>query len=176
MFLKDREPAAAIAEFRRALDINSGDYAARQELGEALIRTGKFEDGIAECRTILEAKPYHAPAHFAIAVALSHLQRFDEAIGAYEQAMRFHPAYTFVANRTIGLMRLQQNKYELAAESLRKALDASPGAQDADLLYGLSQALKQLGRHDEADRAMRSAIALRQAAESQTPSPQSASP
>ena len=176
VFLKDREPAAAIAEFRRALEINAGDYAARQELGEALIRTGSFEEGIAECRTILEAKPYHAPAHFAIAVALSHLQRFDEAIGAYEQAMRFHPGYTFVAHRTIGLMRLQQQKFELAAEHLRKALDAGQGAQDADLLYGLSQALQQLGRHDEADRAMRSAIALRQAAEGQSPPPQSASP
>jgi tetratricopeptide (TPR) repeat protein len=171
LFLKEREPAAAMAEFRRALEINSGDYAARQELGETLIRTGRFEDGIAECRTILAAKPYHAPAHFAIAVALSHLQRIDEAIGAYEQAMRYHPGYTFIAHRTIGLMRLQQNRYEPAAENLRKAVDAGQGAQDADVLYGLSQALNQLGRHEEAARIMRSAMALRQAAQSQTPPP-----
>jgi Flp pilus assembly protein TadD len=73
-------------------------------------------------------------------------------------------------------MRLQQQKYEQAAESLRKAVDAGQGAQDADVLYGLGQALQELGRHDEADKAMRSAMALRQSTGSQNPPPQSASP
>jgi tetratricopeptide (TPR) repeat protein len=81
-----------------------------------------------------------------------------------------------VGNKTIGLIRLQQEKYELAAESLQKAVDANAGAERADVLNHLSNALKQLGRNDEAAAAMRSAMDLRQAAESQNPAPQSVSP
>jgi tetratricopeptide (TPR) repeat protein len=42
LFLEGRDPAAAAAEFRTALEILPGNYAARQKLADALIRMGKL--------------------------------------------------------------------------------------------------------------------------------------
>lgn len=151
ILLEQNEPAAAAAEFRRALDILPGDYGSRQKLAETLLRMGKIEEGIGECRTLLSQKPYHAPAYFTMAVALSQLQRFDESIAAYEQAMRFHPGYAVTAYNMIGLIQIGQKKYDDAAASFRKALDLNVAdAAKGDLLYNLSVALKKAGKDVEA--------------------------
>lgn len=178
ILLEQSEPAAAAAEFRRALDILPGDYGSRQKLAETLIRMGNFEEGIGEFRTLLSQKPYHAPAHFTMAYALAQLQRFDESIEAYEQSIRFHPGYVVTAHNMIGLIQLGQKKYDSAAASFQKALDLNVAdAAKSDLLYNLSVALKRSGRDTEAQNVL-TAMAnheemLRRKSPPVEPSPQS---
>lgn len=153
--LEQVDPAAAAAEFKRALDLLPGDYGARQKLAETMIRMGNFEAGIDECRTLLSEKPYHAPAYFTMAFALAQLQRFDESIAAYEQAMRYHPGYTVTAYNMIGLIQISQKKYDSAAATLQKAVDLNVAeAAKGNLLYNLSVALKRAGRAAEAQNVL----------------------
>src|SRR5207253_5993852 len=80
VFLEQRDPAAAEAEFRRALELLPGNYAAREKLANVLIRMGKFDEGIAQCRELLRRMPYHAPSYLTMAYAMVQLRSFDEAI------------------------------------------------------------------------------------------------
>jgi tetratricopeptide (TPR) repeat protein len=116
---------------------------------------GKFEDGIVEYRALLSQKSYHAPAYLSMGYALAQVQKFDESIAAYEQAAHFNPGYTIAAFNTIGLIQTSQKKYNEAAVSFQRALNANTAdAATVDLLQNLSEALKQAGRNPEAERAL----------------------
>jgi tetratricopeptide (TPR) repeat protein len=157
---QEREPAAAAGEFRRALDLLPGNYAARERLAGALIQMGKFDEGLAQCRELLRQMPYHPPAYLTMAYALVQLRSFDEAIWAYEEAMRLHPAYAVDAYNAIGVVQILQGRFDRAASSFQRALDLDTGhAKTAELRYKLSYALQKLGRSAEAQRALDDATA-----------------
>ena len=157
---QERELAAAAAEFRRALDLLPGNYAARERLADALIQMGEFDEGLAQCRELLRQMPYHPPAYLTMAYALVQLQSFDEAISAYEQAMRLHPAYAVDAYNAIGVVQILQGRFDRAASSFQRALDMDTGhAKTAELRYKLSYALQKLGRSAEAQHALEGAVA-----------------
>jgi tetratricopeptide (TPR) repeat protein len=161
VFLEQREPAAAAAEFRAALDLLPDNYAAREKLADALILMGKFDEAIAQCRELLRRMPYHAPAYLTMAYARVRMGSFDEAISAYEHAMQLHPAYSVDAYNEIGVIQLHQGKFDRAAASFRKAIDLDTGhANSAVLRRNLDYALGQLHKVAEAPRAQQdSAIA-----------------
>ena len=45
--LESRDEAAAVAEFRRALELLPGNYEVREQLAETLAKMGKYEDAVA---------------------------------------------------------------------------------------------------------------------------------
>jgi tetratricopeptide (TPR) repeat protein len=145
LFLGQREPAAAAAEFRTALELLPGNYAARQKLADALVLMGRHDESIAQCRELLRRMPYHAPAYLTMAYALAQLRSFDESIAAYERAIQLHPAYAVDAYHAIGVIQTLQGRFERAAASFQKALDLDTGhAKTKDLLSNLSYALQKL--------------------------------
>jgi tetratricopeptide (TPR) repeat protein len=155
-----REVAAAAAEFRRALELLPGNYAARERLVDALVLMGDFDEAIAQCRELLRRMPYHPPAYLTMAYALAQLRSFDEAIWAYQQAIRLHPAYAVDAYNAIGMIQTLQGRFDRAAQTFQKAIDLDTShAKTADLLYKLSYALQKLGKTAEAQHALQSATA-----------------
>jgi len=56
------DDAAALAEFRRAVEIDPYEPSFRSDLGVALARTGRTEEAIAEFRRVLERHPEHPGA------------------------------------------------------------------------------------------------------------------
>jgi len=160
VLLEAREPAAAAAEFRLALELLPGNYAAREKLADALILMGEFDEAVAQCRELLRRMPYHPPAYLTMAYALAQLRSYDEAISAYQQAIRLHPAYAVDAYHAIGIIQTLQGRFDRAAESFQKAIDLDTGhAKTADLLYKLSYALQKLGKTAEAQHALEGAMA-----------------
>lgn len=156
----EREPAAAAAEFRRALELLPGNYAARERLADALILMGEFDEAIAQCRELLRRMPYHPPAYLTMAYALAQRRSFDEAIWAYQQAIRLHPAYAVDAYNAIGMIQTIQGRFDRAAQTFQKAIDLDTShAKTADLLYKLSFALQKLGQTGEAQHALEGATA-----------------
>ena len=148
---QQREPAAAAAEFRHALDLLPGNYPAREKLADALIQMGEYGESVAQCRELLRQMPYHAPAYLTMAYALAQLRSFDEAISAYEQATRLHPAYAVDAYNAIGVVQMLQGRFDRAASSFQRALDLDTDhTKTAELQYRLSYALQKLGRSAEA--------------------------
>ena len=160
VLLEGREPAAAAAEFRLALELLPGNYAAREKLADTLILMGEFDEATAQCRELLRRMPYHPPAYLTMAYALAQLRSYDEAISAYQQAIQLHPAYAVDAYHAIGIIQTIQGRFDRAAESFQKAIDLDTGhAKTADLLYKLSYALQKLGRTAEAQHALEGAMA-----------------
>jgi tetratricopeptide (TPR) repeat protein len=158
--LEARDPAAAAAEFRRALELLPGNYEVREKLADALIEMGKYQEAIAQCHELLRQMSYHAPAYLTIAYALAQLRSYDESIAAYERAIELHPAYAPDAYNQIGIIQLHQGSFDRAAASFEKAMAADTGqVRTADLSHNLSYALQKLGRYAEAQRVLEHATA-----------------
>jgi len=147
LFLEARDPAAAAAEFRRALELLPSNYEVREKLADALTEMGKYEEAIAQCHELLRQMPYHAPAYLTMAYAQAQLGSYDDSIAAYERAIELHHAYALDAYTNTGIIQLRQSKFERAAASFEKAMAADTGqSRTATLRYNLNFALEQLGR------------------------------
>jgi len=155
LVLEPRDPAAAAAEFRRALDLLPTNYEVREKLTDALIDMGKFDEAIAECRELLRQMPFHAPAYLTMAYAQAKLGAYDDSIASYERAIALHPAYASEAYNQIGVIQLRQDKFDLAQASFEKAIAADTGkVRTAELSNNLSYALQKQGKYDEARRVL----------------------
>jgi len=153
--LEPRDPAAAAAEFRRALDLLPTNYEVREKLTDALIDMGKFDEAIAECRELLRQMPFHAPAYLTMAYAQAKLGAYDDSIASYERAIALHPAYASEAYNQIGVIQLRQDKFDLAQASFEKAIAADTSkVRTAELSNNLSYALQKQGKYDEARRVL----------------------
>jgi tetratricopeptide (TPR) repeat protein len=153
--LEPQDPAAAAAEFRRALDLLPTNYEVREKVADALIDMGRYEEAIAESRKLLEQMPYHAPAYLTMAYAQAKLGSFDESIATYERAIAMHPAYAPDAYNQIGIIQLHQDKFDLAQASFEKAIAADASKMRfAELGNNLSVALLKQGKYAEARRVL----------------------
>jgi tetratricopeptide (TPR) repeat protein len=147
LFLDSYEPHTAAYEYRKALDILPSDYAARDKLAAALVRSGNFDEGIAQCRELLRSMPYYAPAYLTVAYAQAQLGAFDESIAAYERAIKLHPDYALDAYTNIGLIQLHRGIFDRAAASFEKAIKADVDhIRTPELRYNLNYAMQRLGR------------------------------
>jgi tetratricopeptide (TPR) repeat protein len=150
-FLDPYEPPAAAYEYRKALDILPGDFAARDKLAAALVRSEKFEEGIAECRELLHSIPYDPSAYLTMAYALARLGSFDESIAAYRKVMTLRPELAVDAYNEIGIIESLQGRYDAAAATFQKAIDLDPNHTKAvELAKNLASVLKELGRDAQA--------------------------
>jgi Tfp pilus assembly protein PilF len=158
LFLEPRDPAAAAAEFRRALDLLPTNYEAGEKLADALIDQKKYDEAIAECRELLRQMPFHAPAYLTMAYAQAQSGAFDESIASYRKAIDLHPVYAPDAYNQIGVIQLHQDKADAAVASFEKAIAAAKGkTRTAELSNNLGFALQKLGRYAEARRVLEGA-------------------
>jgi tetratricopeptide (TPR) repeat protein len=145
LFLEQREPATAAAEFGVALQLLPGDYRTREKLVDALLRMGRFDEAIAQCRELLRRMPYHAPAYLTIGYALTQLGSLDESIAAYARAIRLQPAFAVDGYNQIGIIQLHQGRFGLAAKTFQKAIELdNRHARTAELQHNLRYARAEL--------------------------------
>jgi tetratricopeptide (TPR) repeat protein len=150
-FLDPYEPPAAAYEYRKALAILPGDFAARDKLAASLVRSEKFEEGIAECRELLHSIPYDPSAFLTMAYALARLGSFDESIAAYRKVMTLRPELAVDAYNEIGIIESLQGRYDAAAVTFQKAIDLdSKHTKTTELAKNLASVLKKLGRDAQA--------------------------
>jgi TolB-like protein/class 3 adenylate cyclase len=95
----------ATAFAKRAVEIDNRDPSARLSLGRALFLSGEMEDGIEELSTAVALDPSFAQAHFALAQALTGIDRHDEALREIDMAIQLSPRdphlWTFLHIRAI---------------------------------------------------------------------------
>jgi tetratricopeptide (TPR) repeat protein len=95
--------------------------------------------------------------HVLYANAYMQKDKSAEARREYQEALRLKPDLPAV-NFRLGYLLYQDREYVAAAECFRKELALNPSYSDANLFLG--QALRTLGRQDEAIGYFRNAIAL----------------
>jgi tetratricopeptide (TPR) repeat protein len=151
----------AIAEWKKALELNPGEAVIYLNLGVALARLGKPEEAIAQYQRALAITPDSAEVHFRLGSALSDTGKYDEAIAHFRRVLETrsqNDSETYDAT-TYNLMgRALAGKGEMAEalEDLEKATRLRPGF--GPHLYDYALALVQVSRFDEAQESVEAAL------------------
>jgi tetratricopeptide (TPR) repeat protein len=139
--------AAAIACYRKAIDIEPGLFYVHANLADALVACGQFNDAAAEYRAALKLRENYAPAHNNLANILLRQGRADEALGEYRRALELNSRYAR-AHNNIAIIMINRGKVDAAIAELRAAIDIEPGFIAAR--ENLAKLLTQQGRTAEA--------------------------
>jgi Tfp pilus assembly protein PilF len=138
----------AAADYRAALERKPDHGPARAGLAGSLMMTGQYVEALAEFRGYLLAHPDDPIAWMGVANCQASL---GESAAAREALDRMRALGLETAGAL--LVRARLDITELAAEtalpSLKRAEALAP--YDPDIRQGIVQALRQLGRHKEAD-------------------------
>ncbi len=124
------------------------DAEQRVERAEELFNQQKWEDALKELRAATEVNPYNPSWHFNIGLTLDELQRYPEAIEAYQQAIELDPNDLYSMNH-MGVDQHRTGKYAIALKTFERmeAIDASfePSYCNRIITY------TELGEHDRAE-------------------------
>jgi len=119
-------------------------------------KKGMLAEAARSYRFFLSKRPEPA-AYFNYGTVLKKLRAFDEAIGAYENAIALRPNYA-EAYANIGNIHMERKAFARALEYHDLAVRHGP--QLAGVYYNRGVVLQELGRHDEALRDYDRALAL----------------
>jgi protein O-mannosyl-transferase len=116
-------------------------------LGNFLLKQGRFDEAVSNYREELRIRPDYSDAHTNMGVALAELGRYNEANGHFTRSLQINPG-DFKARAALGAILVMQGRTKEAIEYLTEALRSNP--QNADAHINLGVALKEQGRLDEA--------------------------
>jgi adenylate cyclase len=149
---------SAEALARRAVALDGADAEARSLLANALRRRGDHEGSLAEATRALAISPNLAVAHGARGSSLISSGRLEEGIAALERCIRLDPCRSAIRLNQIALALYYSGEYEAAIETANRAIRANPRYPNP--YRWRAAALGQLGRIEEAKRALEEAIAI----------------
>ncbi len=147
----------AIAEWRKAVDLDPADAKARFNLGLSLQQSGKLDESIGEYRKAVEFNPDNAAAYTNLGFALAQEGKQDEAIADYEKSLAVDPKNA-KAQANLGAALIDKGQVAEGIEHCRKALEADP--EDAEAHNSLGVALARSGHLDEAIPHLEKAVSI----------------
>ena len=142
---------AAIAAFRRALEIDPALALARLNLGIALFYGGEPEAARKELEAAKAALPDRPQPDYVLGLIARAADRPDDAVSAFTRVRELDPTDVGAAIN-LGQLLVQQRKFDEAIKLLRPAVEAEPF--NATAAYGLATALVRSGAADEGRVAM----------------------
>ncbi len=124
------ESLAAIAEWRKALEISPEDAKAHNNLGTVLWRTGAHDQAVTQYLKALELKPDYPEASNNVGVAFVHQGKWEEAITHFRKALERYPDSADLHNN-LGRACFGKGDIGDAIEHWSKAVRLNPGSADA---------------------------------------------
>jgi TolB-like protein/Flp pilus assembly protein TadD len=144
--------ATAEREYKRALELNSGDARIHHWYAGYLIYVGRFDQGIAEAKRARDLDPLSLPVLNALAGRLLVAGRDQEALEQLRKILDLNPNYA-PAHQTFGWAYLNQGKHEQAIHEFQQAVQLSP-SHDTDFVVDLAFAYATAGNRDQAKRIL----------------------
>jgi tetratricopeptide (TPR) repeat protein len=157
----DGDFVGAIAEYEKALAIDSTLPGVHFELGEAILRNKVDEDSRARAEQqfaiALVENPYDAHSEYELGEIAFLRSRWQDALQHYSRAAQLQPT---LVDAQVGLGRVltQLGQSEEAIQHLLEAVRLDP--DNASAHYRLSQVYRALKRNDDARREMDTFLAL----------------
>ncbi|MEO8370241.1 MAG: tetratricopeptide repeat protein [Candidatus Solibacter sp.] len=145
--LKKNDYLGAAVEWAKALDLEPNEALAHNNLGLALVETGKLDEGMAHYRRALELSPGYPEAYNNLGSALVRRRRLPEAVEQFENALKSNPDHAN-AHVNLGAALAQMGRVDEAMPHLERAVELLPRDPDANTNLGLALAMK--GRLDTA--------------------------
>lgn len=129
--LGDRQ--RAVAEYRKAIDLDPRFIEARHRLGVELYLAGNPQEALKELRRASLVTAEYRKAYeirYAEGMALLRLNRTGEALGMFEKTVQARPAFA-PAHNEIGKILLEREEYDTAIDHFVKAIGSDPKAEYA---------------------------------------------
>ncbi len=146
----------AMAEFRRAIELEPDRAQAHIGLGTCLHAKGQFDEAMAEFRRAIELEP-KGRAHHGLGMCWQAMGRLDEAMAEYRRAIELDPEWC-AAHHQLGTCWQAMGRLDEAMAEYRRAIELDPKGSLAHFQLGLCWQDK--GRLDEAMAEYRRAIEL----------------
>ena len=152
--------ASAETALTQALSLAPDHALAHVTMGVVQIYTNRAAQGIAECERALALDPNLAEAHAIIGIGKYVIGRFEETETHVQEAIRLSPRDKYLSAWLViaGIGKLYLGNDDEAVTYFRRSIEINrnhPAAQ-----YFLAGALALVGRLEEAQRAVRAAMAL----------------
>ena len=147
----------AIADLRKAVEIQPGLAEARTGLAYALLKKGEVKEAVSHFQVALEIQPGFAEAHAGLANALLKQGQTNEAVVRWEKALAIKPHYA-QAHANLGDALFQQGRIGEAILQYQEMVKLEPG--DAHAQFSLGQAFEGAGRIREAIAQYRAALKI----------------
>jgi tetratricopeptide (TPR) repeat protein len=139
--------ADQIAPPRRTAGADAGLSDVQNNLGNAHLARGRFEEAMACYRLALKISPDDAKTHVNLGNVLGHLGKMQESIASSRRAIALDPTRC-EAHNNLGLALAASGQFEEAVASFRRAIALNPNHVDA--LNNLGNTLLDLGELREA--------------------------
>jgi protein O-mannosyl-transferase len=117
---------AAIAQYRRAIEVKSDYPDAHHNLAKALLGRGQVDEAVGEFRRTLESDPSNVEVYTSLGAALAERGNLDEAIVCLCQALRMHPRYKAAARHLDRVLDARSKQLAAQLVRLRTSLRANP--------------------------------------------------
>jgi tetratricopeptide (TPR) repeat protein len=147
----------AMAEFRRAIELDPEGAPAHYMLGVCWQDRGQLDEAMAEYRRAIELDPKWAPAHERLGMYWEARDRLDEAMAEYRRAIELDPKGG-AAHFRLGRCWEARGRLDEAMAEYRRAIELDP--EKAPAHYQLGVCWQARGRLDEAMAEYRRAIEL----------------
>ena len=148
---------AAIAEWEKALAMQSDDARAHYGLGQTLLRAGNADEAIAHFRDSLRLDPNYAEAHNGLGAALGQTGHAAASIEQFHLALDERPGYA-EAHNNLGSALFGEHRIPEAVLEFKSALEDNPDLAEAHNNLGYAYAAQQ--QVDEALAEYRKAIQI----------------
>ncbi len=125
----------------------SGNHIAHNNLGTALLQTGRADEAAIHFQKALEVQPKYPEARNNLGNVFFQKGQVDEAVAHYQKALEINPKFA-LARYNLGVAFLQIGRVHDAVAHFQEALAIEPDMAKAQ--YNLGLAFAQLGRVSEA--------------------------
>ena len=155
IFLDRGEINESLAQFQRAVQIDSGNATATIDIGAAFLKMGLLDKAIDQFRKAEKIDPHYPITYFKLGEALMQKEQVEGAISQFQEALAFAPDYALASNGLADAF-LKSGELDKAIDQYQKTLVINshfPGTH-----YDLGIALIRSGRQDEAMEQLREDI------------------
>ena len=153
---------SAIANYRKALEIDPGNHKILSNVAAALNNLGMYDEGAREARKALSRKPDYLPAMINAAIAYSSSGNSKEALRLFAAACLADPSNRNLAIN-LGILQERTGKLDEAQATYRRLADSG----EPLAFMGLGRVAERKGNRAEAAGNYRQILALRNASPSQ---------
>lgn len=127
----------ALERFEEAVKKNPDDPAARNDLGQVLVRLGRAREALPHLVRATELNPSAWAPRFNLANAYGALGEWGRAIPEYQRADQLFPD-DYVTVYNLGLAYHKAGEEEPAVKAFRRAIELAPGEPTFHLSLGIS--------------------------------------
>ena len=146
-YSRKKQYAQAEDCYRRTLQLDPRNFAARSGLGALLASTGRLKDAVKELQKAARLNPGSAGIWLQLGTALQNQGRHAEAISALQNAVVLNPK-SVQAEFSLGISEMNLRQYEAAIAAFQKASWLAPDNYEAQIW--LANAYQAAGRANDA--------------------------